>query len=167
MGGLWRDLLVCLRMFRRSPGLAAGVAVTIGLGVGGSLAIFGLLHSGLIAPSPFRESSRLVIVGNTGRYYMQGRMAEGQESDQLSMPDYRDIEAQTQTLVQVGNVATFSSVMSGGDRPRHVSRSFVTPKLLPLLAPRSRLGRLLDDGDFKAGAAPAALITESMWRKRF
>ncbi|MGE5359218.1 MAG: hypothetical protein ACM3NQ_09385 [Bacteroidales bacterium] len=48
---------------------------------------FGLLHSGLIPPAPFRDSSRLVIVGNTSRYYMSGRMAEGQESDQLSMPD--------------------------------------------------------------------------------
>ena len=38
-GGAWREFLFGLRQYRRSPGLAAGVALTIGLGVGANLAI--------------------------------------------------------------------------------------------------------------------------------
>jgi putative ABC transport system permease protein len=167
MRGLWRDLLVSLRLFRRSPGLAAGVAVIIGLGVGGSMAIFALLYSGLVPPSPFRDPSRLVVVENTGRYYFGGHIAEGLASPYVSVPDYRDLESQVRTLSQVGAAVSYSGIMRGGDRPRPVWRTLVTPRLLPLLAPRARLGRVLNGDDFKTGAAAAAMITESMWRSYF
>ena len=43
MAELWRECIFGFRQFRRSPGLAASVAVTIGLGVGANLAVFALL----------------------------------------------------------------------------------------------------------------------------
>jgi len=44
MGELWREISFGLRQFRRSPGLAASVALTIGLGAGANLPVFALLH---------------------------------------------------------------------------------------------------------------------------
>ena len=67
-GGAWRELLFGLRQFRRSPGLAAGVALTIGLGVGANLAIVALLSDVFFPATPYREPSRLVMVENTGQY---------------------------------------------------------------------------------------------------
>jgi putative ABC transport system permease protein len=167
MGAFWRDFLFSLRLFRRSPGLAAGVAVTIGLGVGGSLAISGLLRGGLIAASPFRDSANLVIVENTGRYHFGGFFKEGLLSPYVSIPDYEDLEAQAKTLSQVGASTANTGIMTGGDRPRPIWRTLVTAKLLSLLAPHPRLGRLLQESDFKPGAPAVAMLTESMWRAHF
>ncbi len=167
MWQIWKDIAVSLRQFRRSPGMAASVAVTIGLGVGASLAIFGLLHDTLIGQSPFRNPDGLVVIENTGRYYYGDRQSEGLASPYVSGPDYADIEAQTRALSAVGASAQASSVMTGGDRPRPVWRTLVSPGLLTLLEPQPRLGRLLQPSDFKAGSTPAAVLTESMWRRHF
>jgi hypothetical protein len=43
-----------------------GVAITIALGVGASLAILGLLHDVLTGESPFRHPEGLVVAGNAG-----------------------------------------------------------------------------------------------------
>jgi predicted permease len=167
MRGLRHDLAAILRLFRRSPALAASVATTLGLGVGGSMAIFALLHDGLLPPSPFRDPSGLVILENTGRYYFEGRIPEGRASPSLSVPDYHDLESQARTLSHIGAMVTYAGVMRGGDRPRPIWRILVTARLLPLLRPGPLLGRVLDETDFKAGAGPAAMITESMWRAHF
>ncbi|MEW5983501.1 MAG: ABC transporter permease [Acidobacteriota bacterium] len=64
-------------------------------------------------------------------------------------------------------MAQLSGVMTGGDRPRPVWRTLVSSKLLPLLRARPSLGRLLLPADFEAGAPPAAVLTDSMWRRHF
>lgn len=167
MGDIWRDIVISARLFRRSPGLAASVALTIGLGVGASLAIFGLLHDTLIGRSPFRDADRLVVIENTGRYYYGGRVSEGLVSPKISGPDWVDVEAQSRTLSEMGALAQLSGVMTGGDRPRPIWRTLVTPRLFTVLAVSPRLGRVLEEADFKAGAEPAAVLTESMWRRHF
>lgn len=167
MRDIWSDLLVSARVFKRSPALAASVAITIGLGVGASLALLGLLQDTLIGQSPFRNHDDLVVIDNTGRYYYEGRMSEGLASPHISGPDWVDIEAQSRALSAVAAVAHFSGVMRGGDRPRPIWRMLVSPRLFAVVDARPLLGRVLEEGDFNAGATPAALLTESMWRRHF
>jgi predicted permease len=157
--------LVCVaRIFRRSPGLAVGVAVTIAVGLGGCLAILGLLQDSLLAELPYQDASRLVVLSSTGKYHYEGRMPEGLESRLLSEPDFRDLQGQARTLSVVGGWRTCSGFMRGGQRPIPVWRLLVTEKLMPLLAPPPLLGRSLNEADFAPGATPAAMITASMWR---
>lgn len=167
MRGIWQDIIFSGRLLRRSPGLAGSVAIAIGLGVGASLAIFGLLHDTLIGRSPFRDAGELVVIENTGRYYYEGRMSAGLASPFISGPDWLDIEAQSRTLSAIGAAAQFSGVMTGGDRPRPIWRTLVSPRLFATIGASPRFGRLLDEADFKSGATPAAVLTESMWRRHF
>lgn len=167
MRELCNDLLVSGRLFSRSPALAASVALAVGVGVGATIAIFALLHDMFIAASPFHDPGRILIIENTGRYYYQGRMSEGLASPKISGPDWMDIEAQSRTFAAIGAVAQYSGVMTGGDRPRPIWRTLASPQLFTVLGARPRLGRLLDESDFKAGATPAAVLTESMWRRHF
>jgi putative ABC transport system permease protein len=167
MHDIWRDILISARVFRRSPALAASVAITIGLGVGASLAILGLLHDTLIGKSPFRNPDGLVVIENTGRYYYEGRVSEGLASPLVSASDWADIEAQSRTLSAIGAVAHISGVMTGGDRPRPIWRTLVSRRFFAAIGARPRLGRLLDETDFDPSAMPVAVLTESMWRRHF
>ena len=167
MREIWTDIRISARVFRRSPGLAASVAITIGIGIGASLAIFGLLHDTLIGRSPLRDPDRLIVVENTGRYYYGGSFSEGVPNPMVSWPDYTDIEGQRRTLAAMGALAYSHSVLTGGDRPRPVARTLVSPGLFAAIQARPQLGRLLDAQDFKPGATPAAVLTESMWRRHF
>src|SRR5215813_7924947 len=59
---LLQDLRFGLRMLGRSPGFAAIVALTLGLGIGASTAIFNVVNGVLLRELPFREPDRLVAV---------------------------------------------------------------------------------------------------------
>lgn len=124
-----------VRVFRRSPGLTAGVTLTLGVGLGGCLAIVGLLHDRLLAEWPFRDPAELVLIENTGKYYFEGRLPDGLVSPWLSGPDFEDLSVQTRSLAECGAAVTYTGFMLGGDRPRPVSRVLVTPRLMTLLAP--------------------------------
>jgi putative ABC transport system permease protein len=56
------DLRHAWRGLRRSPMFTAAVVVTLALGIGASTAIFTIVHALLLAPIPYRDSSRLVFI---------------------------------------------------------------------------------------------------------
>jgi predicted permease len=164
-GDLWREILFGLRQFRRSPGLAAGVALTIGLGVGANLAIVALLSDIFFPATPYRDPSRLVMVENTGQYFFGGGVPEGLSDPQLSMPDFEDVRTGQRSLSAVGGFSDgHVSVITGGERPRSVCRIFVTPGLLETVGAAPVRGRLLAPFDFTAGATLVALVTDGLWR---
>jgi putative ABC transport system permease protein len=167
-GDLWREILFGLRQFRRSPGLAAGVALTIGLGVGANLAIVALLSDIFFPSTPYRDSSRLVMVENTGPYFFGGGVPEGLTDPRMSMPDFEDFRAGQRGLSSVGAFSDgHVSVLTGTDRPRSVCRVFVDQGLFQTLGAAPLQGRLLGPGDFAPGAPPAALVTDGLWRTAF
>jgi putative ABC transport system permease protein len=166
--GLWREILFGLRQYRRSPGLAAGVALTIGLGVGANLAIVALLADVFYPATPYRDASRLVMVENTGRYFFGGGIPEGLTDSRMSMPDFEDVRAGQRGFSSVGAFSDgHVSVLTGGERPRSVCRIYVTPGLFETLGAAALSGRPLGPADFAPGAPPAALVTDGLWRTAF
>lgn len=125
--------------------------MTIGLGVGPNLAAFALLHDAFFPPTPYHEAIRLAIVENRGLYYYEGNVPEGLESPMVSGPDFEDFLARQQVFEAVGAVVETIAVMGGTDRPRTVSRVFVTPTALDALRPQLVRG---------------PLVTEGLWRTR-
>lgn len=60
--GMWRDVKYALRRMRRSPGFAATVILTLGLGIGANLGVFRVLYSVLLAPLPVAHPEELVAL---------------------------------------------------------------------------------------------------------
>lgn len=61
----WMDLKHAGRMVRRSPGFAVTAALTLGLGIGATTAIFSVVYGVLLKPLPFPDSDRLVSLLHT------------------------------------------------------------------------------------------------------
>ena len=57
-----QDVTFALRQFRRSPGFAIAVIVTLALGIGATTAIFTLVDGILLRPLPFPDRDRLVAI---------------------------------------------------------------------------------------------------------
>ena len=64
VGSWMSDLRVSARTLRRRPGFAAGVALTLGLGIGATTTVYSVVDGVLLRPLPYEESSRLVTVGS-------------------------------------------------------------------------------------------------------
>ena len=60
-----RELLLGFRQWKRTPGLAVAAILSIGLGVGATTAIFGVVRHVLLAPLPFPDADQLVIAWET------------------------------------------------------------------------------------------------------
>jgi hypothetical protein len=59
---LRQDLRYSLRAIHKNPGFAATVALTLGLGIGATTAIFTVVSGVLLRPLPFPEPERLVSI---------------------------------------------------------------------------------------------------------
>lgn len=67
LDSLRQDLAFAFRSYRRQPGIALTVLATLTLGIGACTAIFSVLNAVLLAPLPYPDKDRLVVVGtNTG-----------------------------------------------------------------------------------------------------
>src|ERR1035441_10583992 len=58
----WQDLRHAVRQLRRSPGFTAVAAVTLGLGIGATTAIYSMLDATLWTPVVLPHAEQLVVV---------------------------------------------------------------------------------------------------------
>jgi predicted permease len=60
--GLTQDLRYAVRQLRHGPGFCAVVIATLALGIGGTTAVFSVMHAVLLAPLPFPQPGQLVRI---------------------------------------------------------------------------------------------------------
>ena len=63
MGVFLHEIFVASRLLRRSPGLAAVAAVTLGVGIALVCTLFAFASAVLLRPLPYRDARRLVALG--------------------------------------------------------------------------------------------------------
>src|SRR5260221_11187069 len=62
-----------IRQFRLSPVFTASAVLTLSLGIGGTTAIFTLIHAGMLRSLPVADPERLYRVGDGDNCCVQGR----------------------------------------------------------------------------------------------
>src|SRR3954467_3175732 len=72
MPNLLRDFRYVLRQFRLSPVFTATAVLTLALGIGGTTAIFTLIHAVMLQSLPVTDPSRLCRRGGGSCWCVQG-----------------------------------------------------------------------------------------------
>jgi len=146
------DLRFALRQLRKSPGFTAAAVLTLALGVGANSAVFSLTDALGLRPPPVREVSRLVAVFD--------RTPESRERG-WSYPEAR-------VFSDVAAYGIRGVALTGVAEPEVTTIGVVTANYFPMLGVSAIRGRVFLDEEDRADQAPAvALISESLWRRRF
>ncbi|MDQ6653124.1 MAG: ABC transporter permease, partial [Acidobacteriota bacterium] len=160
MDTLLKDIRYGIRGLLKRPGFTAIVVITLALGIGGNTAIFSVVNTVLLRPLPFPEPQQLVQLG-------EGAPTEHPQHGVFSFPDFKDVQAQTQTLEFVAGYLNSGAIASSdGQEAERILGADVSPEYFGVLGVKPQLGNTFTTADNHANAS-VVLISYSLWQRRF
>ena len=158
-----QDVRYTFRTLGREPGFFAIAVLIIGLGIGATTAMFSVINPIMLQQLPFREPERLVRVANTGTGGLSSVTSRAS-----NLRDWRRLSESFEDLA--GYFAFFdygSYNLVGRGEPERLVGVGVTQNFLELLGVQPQLGRNFVDEECIWNGRPAALLTHSLWERRF
>jgi hypothetical protein len=154
------DLRYALRLLRKSPLFTLTIVLTLVIGIGATTAIFSVVNAILLRPLPFAEPDRLMQVA--------------EKNGKLNLPvfsasalNYLLWKEQTRSFASLGAARFTTFTLSGHGDPETYIGNAISASLMPLLGLPASVGRTFTEDDDRPGAGPVAIISESLWRRRF
>ena len=159
MATLVHDARYAVRTLRRRPAFTIVAAITLALGIGATSAIFGVIDTMLFRPLRYPAPEQIVVVNMT---------RGGSLREPPAYPDFLDWREQSRSFQSLGVTRSQSLNLTGRETPERLSGNFVSASLLTLLGAEPLAGRLFTFAETEVGtAAPVAVISEGLWRRRF
>jgi predicted permease len=159
LGDVRQDVVVALRLLKRSPGFAAVAILTLALGIGANSAIFSALDAVLLRPLPYDNPDRLVQVFETLPSGSQNSVSGG------AYLDWRQHQTQFTALALINRIAVN---LRGGGTTERLSGIEASHELFQVLGVSPLLGRgFLPEDDDPGGGNDVVLLAEELWRSRF
>ncbi|QOY85124.1 ABC transporter permease [Paludibaculum fermentans] len=162
LDSLWRDFRYAVRTLSRTPFFAAIAILVMALGIGANSSLFTVVRSVLLKPLPFPESERLVS--------LYGRSIKGETVyNVVASGDFRSWQKQTHGFesMAIWKNQRFNLSGQGNQMPEVVNAIASSWELLATLGVQPALGRGFTAEDDQVQAAPAAMLTWSLFERRF
>jgi putative ABC transport system permease protein len=155
---LSRNVGYALRVLARTPGLTLTVVLTLALGIGASSAVFTAVNAVLLEPLPYPDADRLVSVRQT-----QARATVANVGP-VRLEEWNERNSTFEALM---GYTTQNAADTSADVPESIRVAGVSPRMIEVWGIAPILGRGFVAADHEAGAAPVAMIAESLWERRF
>ena len=162
MSGVVGDLRHALRQLARQRAFAAAAIACLVLGIGVNTSIFSVVDAVLFRPLPFRDPSRLVMIGEALPVISDHNMGT------ISTPDFGDFAKLNGTLFASSSVFEPTSLtLAGRGSAERLPGLDVSASLFRVLGVGAALGRTFQDGDDAPGSPDAVVLSDALWRRRF
>jgi predicted permease len=159
-----QDTRYALRGFAARPALAAGVALTLALGIGANATMFGIVDRLLFRAPPYlRDPDRV------HRVYLAETYARTEYTERnTSVARYLDLARWTHDFSSVAPFATWRVAVGTGDATRELPVMATSVAYLGLFDARPALGRFFTaDEDRLPTGTPAAVLGYAYWQVAF
>ncbi|HLZ40494.1 MAG TPA: ABC transporter permease [Candidatus Sulfotelmatobacter sp.] len=162
---------LALRQFRKSPGFAATIVVTISLGIGANTAIFTLVHAILLKSLPVADPATLYRVGDIDDRGVEGGYQNDEGDFSLFSYDlYRQIQDATPEFEQLAAFQSSQGTMSvrvGNTTAKAERTEYVSGNYFSTFGIGAYAGRMLTRSDDVPGAAPVAVLSYAAWQANY
>ena len=158
---LGRDLVYALRTLRKNPSFAATAIAALALGIGGNTVMFTVIRAVLLKPLEYRDPDRLVRVSmDTAQFHTA--------DVPFSMNQFESMrEARSFSGFGVFLSTVQDMTLSGSGAPEALKGARVSGNFLEILGVRPVVGRSFTPNEDQTGGPPVALISASLWQRRF
>ena len=169
MSELVSNLRYALRQFRRSPIFAATAVLTMALGIGGTTAIFTLIHAVMMRSLPVSDPGRLYRVGEGDECCVEGGPQD--RWGFYSFPLYERLKAETPEFEEVAAFQAGGALQ--GVRREHelvakpLRSEYVTGSYFSMLGVRAFGGRVFTPDDDRPSAPPVAVLSHHVWQGNY
>ena len=160
MRRLWQDMRYGLRTLAKSPGFTLVALITLALGIGANTAIFSVVDAVLLHPLPYPEPGRIVALYRTNEL-------KGYENGTFSHGLFTDLGGHVPAIENLSAYDVWPMTITGPGEPAEVGGIASSSAIFRLLGIRPVLGRQFTQPEDRPGAPPVALISETLWHKRF
>src|SRR5437016_1794643 len=155
-----RDLRYAARTLLRTPGFAAVAMLVMAIGIGASVSLFTVIHSVLLRPLPFPHPDRLVAIYSQDAVWSHNTVAPG---------DFYDWQKASHGYEQMAiwRWTGFNMSASDGQLPEFLNAGTCSWNLFTTLGISPVLGRSFTPADDNPGAARTAILSWSLFERRF
>jgi predicted permease len=161
--GFWLETVITdvrygARMMARSPGFTIVAILTLALGIGANTAIFSVVNGVLLNPLPFPQSEQLVTLSESKPNFATGS---------ISYLNFRDWQRSNHTFSSMAISRPISFSLTGTGEAEQLRAELLSSDYFSLLGVKPVIGRLFVLGEDEVGAAPIALISEGLWKRKY
>jgi putative ABC transport system permease protein len=158
MDTLRADLVFSIRQLARRPGFTLLAALTLALGIGGTTAVYSVVHPVLFRPLPYPDADRIVAVAE--------RDEQGAESN-TGFATFAEMKRQATRFEGMAAVSSWLPTMLDGPEPERLVGQRVTGDFFRVLGIRPMLGRDFTPEEQIQGSQFVAIISHGLWQRRF
>jgi len=169
MSGLSISFRHALRQFWLSPVFTVAAVLTLSLGIGGTTAIFTLIHAVMLRSLPVADPSRLYRIGDGTNCCVQGGPQE--RWGMFSFPLYERFKTETPEFEELAAFQAGAGRLSVRRVEEPAARSlrteFVSGNYFSTLGVGAFDGRVLTAADDTPASPPVAVLSHHAWHARY
>jgi predicted permease len=155
---LMQDLRYGLRMLAKSPAFTAVAILTLALGIGANTALFSVVNGVLFNPLPYAHPEQLVWLAESKPNFATGS---------ISFPNFQDWQKNNQTFTSMGLSRSYSYNLTGLGEAEQLRARLISSGFFDVLGVSPAIGRSFAPGEDAIGAAPIAMISGGLWKRKF
>jgi len=162
MHSLRFDLRDALRGLRRDRGYTLASVFTLALTIGATTAVFSIVNSVLLEPLAYAESHRLVALHEAWKQF-----ADKIPVLEVNANHFEYWRRHSQTFDSMAQYIVRPGNLTGAGDAAEIDVGRCSGSLFDVLRVRAAVGRALAPADESIARPAVAVLTDSLWRRRF
>jgi len=154
------ELLAAARGLARAPWFTALAVCVLGLGLGATIFMYCIVDALVLKPPPYPDAGRIHLVVE--------RWQRNIELDGSMAPrDFAAVRDSIRGVEAIGSIYTGTVYLTGDGPAERYDGGFVKSGLFEVAQVAPLLGRVIEERDTLAGAAPVVVLSHALWKERY